>query len=66
MAQQPASHLAVYTVRKGEGDKEYWIRLGAMFPHKDGAGWNIQLDAFPASGGGKLVALPPQQRGEAE
>ena len=44
---QPASkkptHVA-YHVREGQGDKSYWTRIGAAWPHKDGDGYNIRFD----------------------
>jgi hypothetical protein len=27
-----------------------WSRIGAAFPHKDGKGFNVALDALPTSG----------------
>ena len=38
------SHLA-YHVRDGK-DKGYFTRIGAAWPHKDGKGFNIQLDGL--------------------
>jgi hypothetical protein len=34
-----------------------WTKIGAAFPHKEGAGFNIELKAFPVDG--RLVVLPP-------
>jgi hypothetical protein len=31
--------------------------MGAAFPHKEGAGFSIELKAFPVDG--RLVVLPP-------
>ena len=42
------SHIA-YQVREGK-DKGYFTRIGAAWPHKDGKGFNIQLDAVPLDG----------------
>ena len=42
------SYIA-YTVREGK-DKSYFTRIGAAWPHKDGKGFNIQLDAVPLDG----------------
>lgn len=38
-----------YTVRQS-GEKSYWDRIGAAFPHKDGAGFDLVLDALPVNG----------------
>jgi len=43
------SHIA-YQVRDGEGDKSYFNRIGSAWPHKDGKGFNIQLESFPVNG----------------
>jgi hypothetical protein len=46
--QQP-THRA-YSVIKREGQDDYWLNLGLVFPHKDGKGFNIILQAFPLDG----------------
>jgi hypothetical protein len=43
--QQP-THRA-YSVIKREGQHDYWLNLGLAFPHKDGKGFNIILQAIP-------------------
>jgi hypothetical protein len=43
--QQPA--YRAFTVIKREGQDDYWLNLGLAFPHKDGKGFNIILQAFP-------------------
>jgi hypothetical protein len=43
------SHIA-YQVREGENNKAYFNRIGAVWPHKDGQGFNIQLDSVPVDG----------------
>ncbi len=42
------THIA-YQVREG-GQKSYWTRIGAAWPHKDGNGFNIQLESIPLDG----------------
>lgn len=39
-----------YSVIKREGQDDYWLNLGLVFPHKDGGGFNIMLQAFPLDG----------------
>ena len=39
-----------YSVIKREGRDDYWLDLGLVFPHKDGRGFNILLQAFPLDG----------------
>ena len=40
----------VYQVRGEEGQKGFWTRMGAAWAHKDGKGFNIQLEGFPLDG----------------
>lgn len=42
-----------YTVIKREGKDDYWLNLGVAFPHEDGEGFNILLQALPTDA--KLV-----------
>ena len=61
-----------YSVIRREGQDDFWLNVGLVFPHKDGSGFNIMLQAFPLDG--KLVcrkitaeevvqeAEPPQSR----
>ena len=43
------SHIA-YQVRNNDGQKGIWTRIGGAWPHSDGQGFNIQLDALPIDG----------------
>jgi len=43
------SHTA-YQVRDREGKKAFWTRIGSAWPHADGKGFNIQIDAIPLDG----------------
>lgn len=43
------THTA-YQVREREGAKGFWTRIGSAWPHGDGKGFNIQLDAVPLDG----------------
>lgn len=46
--QQP-THRA-YSVIKRDGQDDFWLNLGLAFPHKDGKGFNIVLQALPIDG----------------
>ena len=51
------THIA-YTVR-GYGDgKSQWTRIGAVWPHKDGQGFGLTLEALPLDG---RVEIRPYQ-----
>jgi hypothetical protein len=43
------THIA-YTVRDREGAKSIWTRIGAVWPHADGKGFTVQLEAVPLDG----------------
>ncbi len=47
-SKQP-THKA-YSVIKREGQDDFWLNVGVAFPHKDGKGFNIMLQAFPLDG----------------
>jgi hypothetical protein len=47
-SRQP-THRA-YSVIKREGQDDYWLNIGLVFPHKDDGGFNIMLQAFPLDG----------------
>jgi len=62
---QPAAptHRA-YSVIKREGQDDYWLNLGLAFPHKDGNGFNIILQALPIDG--KIVCREITEEDAAE
>ncbi|MDR3404229.1 MAG: hypothetical protein P4L99_17150 [Chthoniobacter sp.] len=45
----PPTHVA-YHVRDGKTGKGFWTRVGSAWAHKDGKGFNIQLDVAPLDG----------------
>ena len=71
------SRLEAFTVRKytnsdGE-EKSAWTRIGVAFPHKNGEGFNVQLDAIPAPSASKdgsmkyeVVLRPPMEKKDDE
>ena len=51
--------LIAYTVKdRGEGQKAFWTRIGAAWPHGSGNGLSIQLDALPLDG--RIVLTEPK------
>jgi hypothetical protein len=56
------SHRA-YSVIRREGQDDFWLNIGVVFPHKDGSGFNIMLQAFPLDG--KIVCREVGEDGEA-
>lgn len=39
-----------YSVIRREGQDDFWLNLGLVFPHKDGGGFNVMLQALPLDG----------------
>ncbi len=61
-AQQPA-YRAYTVIKRGEGQDDFWLAIGAAFPHQSGDGFNVVLQALPIpSGDGqcKIVLRPPK------
>lgn len=46
-----------------QNDKAPWVKVGAMWPNKNGTGFNQVLDLVP-TGSNRLVALPPKEKVE--
>lgn len=44
------SDLVAYHVRDREGKKSIWTRIGGVWAHADGKGFNIQIDVVPLDG----------------
>lgn len=53
------SHNAL-SVREGKDGKSYFKDIGAAFPHKDGKGFNVELEAMPVNG--RVVLRTPSER----
>ena len=51
-----------YTVIKREGKDDFWLKLGVCFPHEDGEGFNLLLNALPTDA--KLVLRTYKERPE--
>ena len=46
-----------YSVIRREDQDDFWLNVGLAFPHKDGKGLNVVLQAFPLDG--KIVLREP-------
>jgi hypothetical protein len=53
-----------YSVIKREGQDDFWLNIGLVFPHKDGGGFNIMLQSLPLDG--KIVCREITAEDEAE
>ena len=48
-----------YSVRDGkDGQKSFWLRIGAFFAHEDGEGGTLFLEAMPLEG--RIVLRTPK------
>lgn len=56
-AQQPAFR-AFTVIKRGEGQDDFWLPIGAAFPHRNGDGYDIVLQALPLDG--RVVLRPPK------
>lgn len=54
---KPPSHIAWHVT--GNDNKKFWSRVGAAWAHKDGKGFNLQLETFPIDG--RIVLRLPQE-----
>jgi hypothetical protein len=61
---QTKPRLEVFVVenwKNAEGaEQANWSKIGICFPHKDGKGYNVELQALPV--GGKLVIREFEQK----
>ncbi|HOY78373.1 MAG TPA: sigma factor [Hyphomonadaceae bacterium] len=48
------------------GEKAFWSRIGAAWPHKDGNGFSIKLESFPLNGRIQMRSETGAQEGGAQ
>lgn len=57
MTTKPTFHA--FTVKeRDKGKKAIWTRIGAAWPHKEGKGLTIELDALPLEA--RIVLMEPK------
>jgi hypothetical protein len=70
MSNQQPAYRAFTVIKRGEGQDDYWLPIGAAFPHQSGDGYNVVLQALPIpdrDGQCKIVLRPPKEdKGETE
>ncbi len=44
------SHVVFHVQDRDKSEKGFWTRIGAMWPHEDGKGFNIQVNVMPLDG----------------
>lgn len=50
-----AKMYRVYSIIERSKQDDYWLNIGVAFPHEDGEGFNVMLQALPLHGNGKIV-----------
>jgi hypothetical protein len=50
-----AKMCRVYSIIERPKQDDYWLNIGVAFPHEDGKGCNVTLQALPLHGNGKVV-----------
>ena len=50
-----AKMYRIYSVIERPKQEDFWLNIGVAFPHKEGDGVNLVLQALPLRGNGKLV-----------
>ncbi len=45
---------------EGDGKDAFWTKIGAVWPHDDGKGYNMQLVAMPFNG--RIALRVPKER----
>jgi hypothetical protein len=50
-----AKMYRVYSIIERPKQDDYWLNIGVAFPHDNGDGFNVILQALPLHGNGKLV-----------
>jgi hypothetical protein len=56
----------VYSVRRPAKGDSKWTEIGAAWPHKDGQGFNLKLDAMPAHGAEVVLRTVRAKKGDAQ
>lgn len=58
----PPVMIAYAVSDRGRGQK-FWTRLGGVWAHKNGDGFNIFVNVLPVDFDGRIVLLPPRDDG---
>ena len=56
----------VYSIIERPKQEDYWLNIGVAFPHDDGKGFNVMLQALPSQGNGKIVLREHEPKGQGE
>ncbi len=68
MTDQPPLYRAYTVIERENSASPFWLNIGTAFPHKDGKGFNVILQALPIKDGKVVLRLyeeqPPQDNKE--
>jgi hypothetical protein len=67
MSNSQPTYRAFTVIKRGEGQDDFWLPIGAAFAHEKGDGLNVILQALPlpnADGQCKIVLRPPKSDDE--
>ena len=56
MTSKTPPDFRAYTAIRREGQKDFWVDVGAAFMHSDGSGMNVVLQAMPLDG--RIILRP--------
>jgi len=59
MSKKPSHYAHVVSTPKKPGEKGYWTRIGSVFPHQNGQGFDIVL-AEGLAVSGRIVCTEPK------
>lgn len=48
----------------GDGEKKRWFRIGAAWAHKDGKGFNLDLEYWPTEPNASIVLRTPMEHSD--
>ncbi len=63
MDNKPTHFVYTITERQQDGNEEkrdFWTKIGAAWPHSDGKGFSLNLDALPMND--RLVLREPEEK----
>lgn len=58
----PPALIAYHVAERGE--KSFWTRIGASWPHEDGKGLTLQLELTPVNGGRIVLRASTDDAGQ--
>lgn len=52
--------LAYHVPERERGKRQFWLKIGAVYYHQDGAGADLVLEALPIQFTGRIVLRKPK------